>query len=98
MKSGDERVNEVYKYYYKGFLTDEEKHRQIVQIWTDVKDKLEKHAKELLIEKGDDVFAMIDSGARGSYNNSTQVLGMKGLVMNQTGKIIELPIKGNFIE
>lgn len=98
LKQGDEQVNEVYKYYYKGFLTDDEKHRQIVQIWTDIKNKLEKHAKELLIEKGDDVFAMIDSGARGSYNNSTQILGMKGLVMNQTGKIIELPIKGNFVE
>lgn len=98
LRQGDEQVNEVYKYYYKGFLTDDEKHRQIVQIWTDVKNKLEKHAKELLIEKGDDVYSMIDSGARGSYNNSTQILGMKGLVMNQTGKIIELPIKGNFVE
>lgn len=98
LKDGDERVNEVYKYYYKGFLSDEEKHRQIVQIWTDVKDALEKHAKALLIEKADDVFAMIDSGARWSYNNSTQILGMKWLVMNQTGKIIELPIKGNFVE
>ncbi len=98
LKQGDEQVNEVYKYYYKGFLTDDEKHRQIIQIWTDVKNKLEKYAKELLIEKGDDVFAMIDSGARGSYNNSTQILGMKWLVMNQTGKIIELPIKGNFVE
>ena len=98
LKLGDEKVNEVYKYYYKGFLSDDEKHRQIVQIWTDIKDKLEKHAKALLIEKWDDVFSMIDSGSRWSYNNSTQILGMKGLVMNQTGKIIELPIKGNFVE
>ena len=98
LKLWDDKVNEVYKYYYKWFLSDDEKHRQIVQIWTDIKNKLEKHAKELLIDKGDDVFAMIDSWARWSYNNSTQILGMKWLVMNQTGRIIELPIKGNFVE
>lgn len=64
IKSGDEQVNEIYKYYYKGFLTDSEKHRLIVQVWSDVKSKLEKYAKDLLVEKGDDVYSMIDSGAR----------------------------------
>lgn len=98
IKKGDERANEIYKYYYKWFLTDAEKHRKIVEIWTNVKDDLENDAKELLKEERDDVFAMIDSGARWSYNNSTQILGMKWLVMNQSGKVIELPIKGNFVE
>lgn len=98
LKEWDEKINEIYKYYYKGFLSDDEKHRQIVHVWSEVKDKIEWIVKKLLIDSGDDVFAMIDSGARWSYNNSTQILGMKGLVMNQTGKIIELPIKGNFVE
>lgn len=98
LKQGDDKINEIYKYYYKGFLSDEEKHRQIVQVWSEVKSQIEWIVKKMLIAAGDDVFAMIDSWARWSYNNSTQILGMKGLVMNQTGKIIELPIKGNFVE
>jgi DNA-directed RNA polymerase subunit beta' len=98
LKEGDDKINEIYKYYYKWFLSDDEKHRQIVQVWSDVKSQIEAIVKKMLIAAGDDVFAMIDSWARWSYNNSTQILGMKGLVMNQTGKIIELPIKGNFVE
>lgn len=99
LKLWDERVNEVYKYYYKWFLSDDEKHRQIVQIWSDIKSQIEAIVKKILINaEGDDIYAMIDSWARWSYNNSTQILGMKWLVMNQTGKIIELPIKGNFVE
>ncbi len=98
LKQWDDKINEIYKYYYKGFLSDDEKHRQIVQVWSEVKSQIEWIVKKMLISAWDDVFAMIDSWARWSYNNSTQILGMKWLVMNQTGKIIELPIKGNFVE
>ena len=50
MKYGDEKTDEIYKYFYKGFLTEDEKHRQIVEVWTSVKDELERHAKELLLK------------------------------------------------
>ena len=44
------------------------------------------------------MFAMIDSGARGSWGQLGQVIGMKGLVASPSGEIIELPVKGNFKE
>ncbi|PIR77168.1 MAG: DNA-directed RNA polymerase subunit beta', partial [Candidatus Magasanikbacteria bacterium CG10_big_fil_rev_8_21_14_0_10_38_6] len=55
------------------------------------------HMKNVL-DKDGSVFAMIDSGARGSYAQLGQVIGMKGLVASPSGDIIELPVKGNFKE
>ena len=98
LKSWDEEANRVYSLYYKGFLSDDEKHRLVVDAWSNVKNKIEVLVKESMMESRDDLFAMIDSWARWSYNNSTQIVGMKWLVMNQRGDVIELPIKGNFIE
>ena len=43
-------------------------------------------------------FAMIDSGARGSWGQLTQMMGMKGLVINSSGETVELPIKASFRE
>jgi len=41
LKNGDLMANEVYKYFFKGFFSEEEKHRFIIQIWTDVKKRIE---------------------------------------------------------
>lgn len=98
LRQGDDEVNKVYSLYYKGLLSDGEKHRLVVNAWSGVKSKIEALVKTSMVESRDDLFAMIDSWARWSYNNSTQILGMKWLVMNQRGNVIELPIKGNFVE
>jgi len=51
----------VYSLYYKGFLSDDEKHRLVVDAWSNVKNKIEVLVKESMIESRDDLFAMIDS-------------------------------------
>ncbi|HCB51880.1 TPA: hypothetical protein DEP21_04950 [Patescibacteria group bacterium] len=63
LRNGDDRSNEVYKYYYKGFFSDEEKHRNIVKIRTEVKQSVEKSLKDIT-GPGQDLYTMIDSGAR----------------------------------
>lgn len=98
LKEWDEQVNKVYSLYYKWLLSDTEKHRLVIEAWTQVKSRIEVLVKQSMMNSRDDLFSMIDSGARWSYNNSTQIVGMKWLVMNQRGNIIELPIKGNFVE
>jgi DNA-directed RNA polymerase subunit beta' len=98
LQEWDENANKIYSLYYKWFLSDDEKHRLVVDTWSAAKSKIETLVKESMINARDDLFSMIDSGARWSYNNSTQILGMKWLVMNQRGNVIELPIKGNFVE
>ncbi|MFH1286329.1 MAG: DNA-directed RNA polymerase subunit beta' [Candidatus Magasanikbacteria bacterium] len=97
LENGDERVLQVQEQYQEGLLTDSERHAKVLEIWAEVKDKVVSHNKEAL-DKDGPVFAMIDSGARGSWGQLGQVIGMKGLVASPSGEIIELPVKGNFKE
>ncbi len=97
LKEGDERVLQTQQQYEEGLLTDSERHAKILEIWTDVKDRVVSHNKRVL-DKDGSAFAMIDSGARGSWGQLGQVIGMKGLVASPSGGIIELPVKGNFKE
>ena len=97
LKYGDLKANEVYKYFFKGFFSEEEKHRFIIKIWSDVKKKIEESLKSMTWP-GQDLYTMVDSWARGSQTHMTQIAGMKGLVVNPQGEIIELPIKNSFVE
>ncbi|MDO9510086.1 MAG: DNA-directed RNA polymerase subunit beta', partial [Candidatus Magasanikbacteria bacterium] len=97
LKECDIKVSEVEKLRAEGLLTQGEKHAKILEIWTDVKDKIIANNKETLNNLGP-VYAMIESGARGSWGQLGQVIGMKGLVASPSGDIIELPVKGNFKE
>ncbi len=97
LQDGDKRVQEVEDQYQDGLLTQNERYTKIIEIWTDVKDQVLKHNRDSLNNFGP-VYAMIESGARGSWGQLGQVIGMKGLVSNPAGEIIELPVKGNFKE
>ncbi|MFA6603861.1 MAG: DNA-directed RNA polymerase subunit beta' [Patescibacteria group bacterium] len=92
---GDRRIEEVEGQYQEGLLTQSERHSKIVAVWTEIKDRVTKLSKEKLPKHGS-VASMIDSGARGSWGQLTQIIGMKGPVANPAGDIIELPVKGNF--
>jgi len=97
LKNGDLKANEVYKYFFKGFFSEEEKHRFIIKIRTDVKKRIEESLK-WITRPGQDLYTMVDSWARGSQTHMTQIAGMKWLVVNPQGEIIELPIKNSFVE
>lgn len=62
-----------------------------------MKDKIQKVSRDSLDKYGS-VYAMIESGSRGSWAQITQMMGMKGLVTNPAGETIELPVKGSFKE
>ena len=93
----DEKMKQLEAQYQEGLLTQAERHSSIVEIWTEAKDKIIAFNKTVL-DKNGPVFAMIDSGARGSYGQLGQVMGMKGLVVSPSGEVIELPVKGNYKE
>ncbi len=97
VEDGDAQIQVVEEQFQEGLLTDSERHAKVLEIWTEVKDKVVSHNKKVL-DKDGSVFAMIDSGARGSWGQLGQVIGMKGLVASPSGEIIELPVKGNFKE
>jgi len=93
----EEKVKEVENYFKKGFLSHEEKRDQIIQIWAKAKSEIEKLVPKTLPEYGA-VFSFIDAGAKGSWSQTVQMAGMKGLVTNPMGETIELPVKSCFKE
>lgn len=94
---GNKRVEAVIDQYEEGLLTYEERYTKIIEIWTEIKDNVTELTKTSLDKRGS-VFSMINSSARGSWGQLTQMIGMKGLVTNPSGQIIELPVKANFRE
>ncbi len=97
INDGNMRVAEIEDQFTQGLLTANERHTQIIKVWTDIKDRIVRLSKEAL-PKGGPVFTMMESGARGSPAQLVQMIGMKGLVSNPAGDIIELPVKGSFKE
>ncbi|MBU0648500.1 DNA-directed RNA polymerase subunit beta' [Patescibacteria group bacterium] len=97
VERGNQQVNTIQEQYSQGLLTANERHSQIIKAWTDIKEQIVKLCRESLDRHGS-VFTMIESGARGSWGQLTQMIGMKGLVSNPSGDIIELPVKANFKE
>jgi DNA-directed RNA polymerase subunit beta' len=97
VEEGDNRVREVEDYFSQGLLTASERHSSIIKIWSEVKDRIADEAKKSL-PKDNPAYTMIESGARGTWGQMTQMVGMKGLVANPSGEIIELPVKSSFKE
>jgi DNA-directed RNA polymerase subunit beta' len=93
----EKRVEEVHAQYDRGLITDDERHETIVNIWTEATDRVADAMQENL-HKTNSVFMMANSGARGSFNQIRQLAGMRGLMANPKGEIIERPIKANFME
>ncbi len=91
------KVEDIQGQYEMGLLTDEERRARAIEIWTQVKNDITEHIEEGL-DKKSSTFQMIDSGARGSWGQLTQVMGMKGLVINPAGDTMELPVKTCFRE
>ena len=93
----EKEVEKIEAHYEKGLLSHEEKTSQKILIWHGVKTKLEALLKTSLPEDGP-VMTIIGSGARATWSQPVQMAGMKGLVNNPAGDIIELPVKSSFTE
>jgi len=97
-----ERIDEINKKYDDGFLTVGERHNQVVDAWTKtantVADELTKEVEEASRKELNPVYAMLDSGARGSKDQIKQLAGMRGLMTKPSGEIIERPILSSFRE
>ena len=93
----EKRVAEVEAQYERGLITEEERHESIVNIWTEATDTVADAMEKTLYELNP-IFMMANSGARGSFKQIRQLAGMRGLMANPKGEIIERPIKANFME
>ena len=93
----EEEVRRIDSHFEKGLLSPEEKISQKILVWQTVKTKIESLLKDTLPADGP-VMSIINAGARGTWAQPVQMAGMKGLVNNPAGDIIELPIKSSFAE
>ncbi|MGP8241727.1 MAG: DNA-directed RNA polymerase subunit beta' [Solirubrobacteraceae bacterium] len=93
----DALVGEISDQYDMGLITQEERHEAVVEKWNAATDEV----ADAMIENLDTlnpIFMMANSGARGSFKQIRQLAGMRGLMANPKGEIIERPIKANFVE
>jgi len=97
LQEAQEKVDNVQKQFRRGLITDEERYERVIAIWTEAKDEIQDKLM-LTLNKENPIYMMSDSGARGNPSNYTQLAGMRGLMANPAGRIIELPIKASFRE
>ncbi|MBM3256425.1 MAG: DNA-directed RNA polymerase subunit beta' [Candidatus Moranbacteria bacterium] len=97
LRQAEKQVEEVEEQYQKGFLTESERKNQVIQIWNGCRDKIAEEVEKNINKEGP-VFAIVNSKARGSMAVLNQLTGMRGLMVNPAGDIIELPVRDSFKE
>lgn len=95
--AGAEAAAKERENYENGLLTEDERRRATIEIWGKVSSDLRKQVVESL-DKNGPVHDMITSGARGSVVQLHQMVGMKGLITNPRGEVIEFPITSSLKE
>ena len=92
ISQAEKEVEMIDSHYKKGLLSKTERSGQVIEIWQRVKSEIEKLVPKTL-GVSNPVFFIVNSGAKGSLSQVVQMAGMKGLVINPAGQIIELPVK-----
>lgn len=97
LAEADVTVEKIEKMYRRGFISEDERYEKVIDKWTKTTEDV---ANALMdsFDKFNPIYMMADSGARGSKSQIKQLAGMRGLMANPSGKIIELPIRSSFRE
>ena len=97
LAEADRKVDALVEQYQMGLITDDERYQGTVDIWADTTTQVEKAIKERMPEYGS-LNYMASSGTKGNITQIRQMAGMRGLMADPNGKVIELPIRGSFRE
>ena len=97
LAGAEKQVEDVDLQYRRGLITDDERYLKTVEIWTKATDDVTDVTMKSF-DRFHSVLMMSQSGARGSTQQIRQIAGMRGLMADPTGRIIDLPIKANFSE
>ncbi len=97
INNAEKKVVEIEDMYEQGFITDEERYKQVVSVWENATNEVTGKMKGTL-SKFNPIWMMANSGARGNMNQIRQLSGMRGLMSDPSGKTIELPVKACFRE
>jgi len=99
LEASDKIVEKINKQYARGLITESERYARVIETWNDAKKKIQEELNNLA--KGNfenPIFVMMNSKARGSISQFTQLAGMRGLMAKPGGGEIEIPIKSSFKE
>jgi len=97
LSAADTKISKLDEQYQEGLITDHERYEASVGIWTDVSNKMT-DAVEDTLDKYGGIFTMAASGAKGNIAQIKQMAGMRGLMSDPKGRIIEMPIRSSFAE
>ena len=93
------KVDKINKQYQRGLITETERYENVITAWNNATDEIKDELAELSKNNYDNpIFMMMNSGARGSISNFTQLAGMRGLMARPDGSTVEIPITSSFIE
>ncbi|MCM1473979.1 MAG: DNA-directed RNA polymerase subunit beta', partial [Muribaculaceae bacterium] len=97
LANADAEVEQITNEYEFGYISAQEKTKKIISLWTNTTDEVTKKLKENF-DPYNPIWMMADSGARGSISQIRQLAGMRGLIANTSGTVIEIPIRANYRE
>jgi DNA-directed RNA polymerase subunit beta' len=97
LQQAEEDVQMVENDYRRGLITPDERYRSVIQIWTQATDDVTAELMDTL-DEFNPVYMMATSGARGNKSQIRQLAGLRGLMADPSGRIIEQPIRANFRE
>ncbi|MCH7734569.1 MAG: DNA-directed RNA polymerase subunit beta', partial [Chloroflexi bacterium] len=97
LKKADSAVHKLEEQYLQGMITEEERYKAAIDIWTKVSDEMTKAVEKALPNYGG-IYQMALSGAKGNIAQIKQMAGMRGLMSDPKGRIIDLPIRSSFRE
>ena len=101
LDTAEQEVEKVSRMYRRGLITEEERYRKTIQLWTKATEDVTEAMMDNMARDKDGfnpVYMMAISGARGNKQQIRQLAGMRGLMADPSGRIIDLPIKANFKE
>ena len=97
IEEASKEVDGIRKQYQEGLLTKTERRARSIEVWARTKNKISDLVPSALAKNGP-VDIIFSSGARGSWSQAVQLVGMKGLVINPASEVIELPVISSFKE
>ncbi|MFA5536675.1 MAG: DNA-directed RNA polymerase subunit beta' [Bacillota bacterium] len=92
-----DEVDKIELQYRRGLITEEERYQSVIRLWNQATERVTDGLMDTL-DKFNPILMMAHSGARGNIQQIRQLAGMRGLMADPSGKIIDLPIKANFRE
>ncbi len=97
LASAEAEVTLVARQFRRGLITADERYERVIDIWTRAREEVTQALMDS-IDKQNPVYMMATSGARGNVQQLSQLAGMRGLMVDPSGRIIELPVRANFRE